>query len=245
MFNVITPLARFGNIKDLKNILKSQGIRWHAVSDHDNKTQISFNEDWINHCVCPNNGTNFWERSNIAINWFIDTYEINDEEYYCILNDDDGYEQGFFHNLQKLIENAVANNKNADLVIVSMKRGYRMPPDLPANKQHGTSTLYAEPDHMQVGHVSVEQFFIKGKLLKKHRLPLTICGDGELIVELVNTYEPLYLPDIYVLFNYLEPGRWDVPLPSPPPKPISLRPIPNISTRKLPTRLQKYLIKKK
>jgi hypothetical protein len=62
---------------------------------------------------------------------------------------------------------------------------------------------------MTVGNVGVEQFIVKGKILKNHRLPLTTCGDGELISLLVKLYDTLYLPEVYVWFNYFEPGRWN------------------------------------
>ena len=46
-------------------------------------------------------------------------------------------------------------------------------------------------------------------ILKKHKIPLTTCGDGELIAKLTSEYNALYLPELYVKFNYFEPGRWN------------------------------------
>jgi hypothetical protein len=242
MFHVITPLARFENIHPLIAILKPHNIQWHVITDDDNKTPLYFDEPWIHHYVCPNESIGFWARSNNSINWFLETQPIVDEDYYGVLNDDDGYENNFFQKLQTEIE----ENKPTDLIITSMKRGFHIPDNLPPVKQHPTTTLIATPENMVVCGVGVEQFFIKGKLLKQHRLPLTPYGDGELIVELVKQYETLYLPHLFVLFNYLEPGRWDK-------KPVELLPPPcqtikkNLKTKqkKMPQRLQNYLKKKK
>lgn len=245
MFHVITPLARFENVPKLIAILKpQQNIQWHVITDDDNPTPVHFAEPWIHHSVCPNHSVGFWARSNNSINWFLETQDIVDEDYYCVLNDDDGYENNFFQKLQKQI----GQNKPSDLIITSMKRGLQIPDNLPPVKQHPTTTLIAAPENMVVCGVGVEQFFIKGKLLKQHRLPLTAYGDGELIVELIKQYETLYLPHLYVLFNYLEPGRWDkkpVEPPQPPP-PQTIKVIQKTTKQKqMPQRLQKYLKKKK
>lgn len=206
--NVITPLARFDNLKELTKNLKPHNVKWHIITDDDNDTPIEITEPWIHHYVCPNESVEFWARSNNSINWFIRTQDLHDEEYYCVLNDDDSYEDNFFLKLQEQIKEANESKKPCELVITSMKRGHNIPQDVPPVKRHPTYTLYAVPENMQVCGVGVEQFFIKGKLLRKHQLPLTPYGDGELIVELVSTYTPLYLPSLYVYFNYLEPGRW-------------------------------------
>lgn len=214
MFHIITPMARYENIPKLIDILKTQGVIWHVITDDDNPTPIHFTETWIHHSVCPNKNVEFWARCNYSINWFIDDHILSPEDYYCVLNDDDGYEQDFFLHLKREIQQAVHQNKDVDLVITSMKRGHHIPEGLPLVKQHPTNTLFAQPENMRVCGVGVEQFFLKGKFLKQHRLPLTPCGDGELITELVRLYPTLYLPNLFVLFNYLEPRRWDPLVPA-------------------------------
>jgi hypothetical protein len=206
VFNIITPLARYGNVPDLINHLKPKNIKWHVITDSDSENSFTFNDDWVSHYVCPNEGVEFWVRCNNSINWFISNTDIQDNEYYGILNDDDGYEDLFFEKLRYRISQTNLNN---DLIICSMLRGHNTPVDAEPVRRHPTNTLIACPESMFVGSVGVEQFFVKGEILKKHRLPLTTCGDGELISELVKTYEATYLPDIYVWFNYFEPGRWN------------------------------------
>jgi len=244
MFHVLTPLARFGNIPQLIAILKPQNIQWHVITDDDNHTPVHFEEPWIHHSVCPNQSIEFWARSNHSINWFIETQHIEDEEYYCVLNDDDGYETNFFQKLQT----EIFQHENPDLIITSMKRGFQIPENLPPVKQHPTTTLIAAQENMAVCGVGVEQFFIKGKLLKQHRLPLTVYGDGELIMELVKQYPAIYLPHLFVLFNFLEPGRWQQKAPPSfaTTKPIQVLPQgkPKPATKKMPMRLQKYFKRK-
>lgn len=209
IFNVITPLARFQNISDLVNHLEPKKIKWHVITDADSEGTFDVKKDWIFHHICPNVGANFWERCHNSINWFIENKIDSDDEYYCVLNDDDGYEDDFFEKLKMTVFMSDSENKFNDLIITSMMRGNNVPIDAIPIRQHPTYTLYAHPSNMQVGSVGLEQFFAKGKVLKKHRVPLTSGGDGELITELVNTYGALYQPEIYVWFNYFEPGRWN------------------------------------
>ena len=208
MFNVITPLARYGNVPELINNLKHQKITWIVITDDDNDTPFEVSESFIEHYICPNKDVDFWARCNYSINWFIENQHIHDDEYYCILNDDDSYDDTFFESLRREVEKTNTKIYPNDLIITSMKRGHFIPDGLHPSRRHPPYTLYAVPEKMHPCGVGVEQFFIKGKHLKNHRLPLTVHGDGELITELVRNYKTLYLPDLYVLFNYLEPGRW-------------------------------------
>jgi hypothetical protein len=209
VFNVITPLARYNNINELVNHLEPKNIKWHVITDIDSNDEFTITKDWVNHYVCPNEGNEFWARCNNSINWFIENFDLNDDEYYGILNDDDGYEDLFFKKLREGIDDVNKSNGFTDLVICSMLRGHNTPGDAEPVRQHPTFPLIARPESMNVGGVGVEQFFVKGSILKNHRLPLTTCGDGELISELVKTYGATYLPDTYVWFNYFEPGRWN------------------------------------
>lgn len=202
-FNIITPLARFENFEKLKNSLRKHNIVWHILVDQGTNHQIE-EDEWINVYVCPNQGSDFWVRCNNAINWFVENFEPLENEYYGILNDDDNYEENFFEK----IKNKFTENNNPELIIVSMLRGNKIPTDVVPIRRHPTTPLLADSRNMRVGGVGVEQFFIKGNLLKKHKIPLTAHGDGEFVVELVKNYKTTYLSDCFVLFNYFEPGRW-------------------------------------
>jgi hypothetical protein len=209
-FHVITPMARFENIRKLIDNMKHQNIIWHVIIDDDNPKKFEYNEPFIFLHICPNKTVEFWTRCNNSINWFIENYDLKEDDYYGILNDDDAYEETFFDKLRNKLENKDENSR--DLIIVSMKRGHHIPEGIVACKRHPTNTLLAQPESMFPCRVGVEQFFLKGKYLKKHRLPLTVYGDGELISALAKEYakQVFYIPDVFVLFNYFEPGRWEI-----------------------------------
>ena len=200
--NVITSLARPQNISDIINHLKDKNVILHIITDDDANFEVTFSESCVKHYVCPNKGSDFWVRCHSALNWFFENHISDDENYYCVMNDDDGYEDEFFNKLIKSINHSNTNNQSNDLIICSMLRGNQIPNDVIPVRRHPTNTLYALPTNMKIGHVSLEQFIAKGKILKKHKIPLTTCGDGELIQKLTSEYDVLYLPELYVRFNY-------------------------------------------
>ena len=85
------------------------------------------------------------------INYFIETQKINDEDYYCMMGDDDSIEDNVFEEIRK---------EHADVVFVSMKRGHYTPTDVPEVNQHPTNTLWARPEYIKVGTVGLEQMFM-------------------------------------------------------------------------------------
>lgn len=210
MYNVITSVGRLQNISLIKNHIQPQNILWHVITDEDIGFSLKFAEPWITSYVCPNDQVEFWAKCHGALNWFIETQEINDDEMYCFMNDDDGYEPDFFNKVDSVIAEVKANhNVVPDVVIVSMQRGDATPSDAIAVRQHPTHTLFAHPDNMRVGHVGLEQIIIRGKLLKKYRLAMDVCGDGMFIIQVAKENPVAYAPHINALFNYFEPGRWN------------------------------------
>lgn len=208
-FHVITPLARFGNVADLMSMLENQNVTWHVITDDDAKETISFTQPWIKHYVCPTEGVEFWKRCNNSINWFIDTQEIIQEDFYCFMNDDDGYKPDFFDKMRSVVDNLQHEHSDHEVIICSMERGHNIPAEAVPPRRHDTSTLIAHPDKMTVGSVGVEQIFMTGRVMSKHRLALDVAGDGMMIRRIVRNYKTAYVPDLHVLFNYLEPGRWN------------------------------------
>lgn len=199
-YNVITSLSRFQNIKPLAKMLHEQGVTWHVIYDYDMGFEMRFRDCWIRDYACPTPPGPFWFRCHYALNWFLDSNSIWDEEYYCFLNDDDFYEPGFFDKIDQAPESPV--------YITSMKRGNHTPAGVEPERAHGTGTLHAAPEQMSPGHVGLEQLIVAGNILKECRLPFNVCGDGEMVSHIAKTYPTLYLPEVYVLFNFLEPGRW-------------------------------------
>lgn len=198
-YNVITPLARFDNLRKLIPMLEPHGIAWHVITDDDLPFQPAFKQTWIHHHVCPNRETTFFTRANFAVNWLLDTCPPEEGERFSILNDDDAYEPGFFEKIDK---------HDGEVIIPSMERGLQTPKDAIPERAHGFNKLVACPENMCIGGVSVEQIIISGRLLRQVRLPLHICGDGMMVEFCVKTFGADYAPEATVYFNYYEPGRW-------------------------------------
>ncbi len=133
------------------------------------------------------------------INQFIAEHEIIDDDYYQILMDDDALPDGFF-DAQKYY--------NQDIVVFSMLRGHQIPPGTEAFRAHPTDTLIACRDNMKVGSVGLQQIRFKGSIFKTLHCEDVYYADG-LVAESIRDREIKYVPDIFILFNYLEPGRWN------------------------------------
>lgn len=199
-YNVITSLARFQNIKALAKMLSEQDVTWHIVHDDDLGFEVKIANPYVWTHACPTPPGPFWFRCHSALNWFLDSTSLWDDEYYCFLNDDDFYEPGFFDKVDQAPDSPV--------YITSMKRGNQTPQGVDPVRAHGVGTLHASLEQMSPGYVGLEQGIIIGSVLKQCRIPLNTCGDGQMISHIARTYPTLYLPEAYVWFNFLEPGRW-------------------------------------
>lgn len=205
MFHVITPLARYENIQKLIDMLEPKGIQWYVITDASSEIKLEFDQEWIHHFVCPNEGVQFFERSNFAINWFLSTQSINLDDMYCVLNDDDSYEEDLFEKLKPNVTN------KTNIIICSMDRGHNIPAETAGTcRAHPTSKLLASSENLKVGSIGIEQVFIRGRLMQNTKIPLTNDGDGHYIVDMINKYGGVLVPDAVVLFNYFEPGRWNM-----------------------------------
>ena len=207
-YHIITPLARvnfFTQVRDMlqKQIIESKlSITWDIIIDLDSTIDLGNLENfsWIKIHKCPNEGVEFWKRCNNSINWYLDNHLLDFEAKYLFLNDDDFYEPSFFIKI---------NKSESPIIICSMKRGSNTPFTSDPFKRHPTYDLIAAPQNMKVGGVGIEQIIIKGSYLKKYKLPIHVWGDGMMIEHIIKTNKEIeYLPEAYVLFNYLEEGRW-------------------------------------
>ena len=126
---------------------------------------------------------------------------IIDDDYYVSVSDDDMYESGVFDAIR---------NMDDPVVIISMKRGYRVPKNVPEDKQYPSTTLAACPENMRIGCVGGEQIFMKGSVLKTIRFDEenVAVADGFVAENLKSIYPIRYESDLFCLFNYYEPGRW-------------------------------------
>lgn len=188
MITVVTPFTRKENLPYLLKMLEGK-VNWTVLID--DETLKDLFPSWVtvklyekpipreNVCV-----------SNVLFNRFISELDIRKPEVaetqYMILCDDDTVEEGFWEKIP-----------NEDAVIVSMLRS-----DNPGN------TLMASPDNIEIGKVGGEQLILKGKILRSFRYGLSPVGDGEMIKKVVAEYPITYVPDAYVVFNFLQDGRY-------------------------------------
>lgn len=95
------------------------------------------------------------------------------------------------------------------VIVFSHARGQHIP--APPPRDFGTSDLLAAPENMVVGRVSGEQYFVHASLLRGFRFAHHGCCDGELVQALHEQFpaEFCFVPDFFIPFNALEPGRWD------------------------------------
>lgn len=190
-------------------MFEAAGVQWYPILD-DDLPRISFSQPWIHPIYAPPAPPK-WFVGHFLFNYALDTLnagaggiQIQDNDYYSILTDDDFYEPGFFDKLRQ---------HSGDAIITSMRRGDH------SIGRHPKTLLLAEPSYMRRGLVSLEQLFMSGRLARTLRLEHSFDSDGKLVEQVVARYQVAYAPEAFVWFNYLEPGRWDN---SPAPKPESL-----------------------
>ncbi len=199
-YHIITPFARFENLRKIIDMLAPKDVSWHPIMDEDLPFRFRFDQFWIVPSYCPVIQGPFWSKWRHAINWFLDTSIVYPTDRWCILNDDDFYEPDFFEKI---------TTHKADVVIASMKRGHHIPPVTDPVRAHPTSTLIAAPENMVPCGVGIEQMIVSGRILSGVRLEDNAYADGMLISSVVKNNEVDYAPEAFVWFNYLEPGRWD------------------------------------
>lgn len=199
-YNVITPLSRFENLKKLISMLEPMNVDWHVIMDDDLPFRISFLKKWIHPLHFPKTEGAFWSTWQKSLNWFFSNIVPEEDSRYLILNDDDAYEPDFFTKLDKY---------SGDVIICSMKRGDRIPPVSDPVRAHPTSTLIAVPENMVVCGVGAQQIVVGGKIIPQMKLEDHVYADGMLITNIVKNNPAQYAPEVFVWFNYFEPGRWD------------------------------------
>lgn len=196
-YHIITPFSRFQNLCQMRDHLEPFGITWHLVCE---KKDVPFRlklPDWMKIVVCDPIPP-AWFAASWKPNWFIEHQDIDPEARYILLNDDDYYEEGFFEKVDAV---------DGDLLVCSMKRGNRCPDNSP-NPQLA-HTLWAQQDHLACGGIGGEQVIMSGVALKQARWAHPYAGDWNMIANIIQKYPPVFVPDAFVWFNYLEPERWD------------------------------------
>jgi len=199
-YHILTPFSRGQNMKKiLKNFGRLNVVFHPIINDHFDFPK----EGWIKpftFVLEPSvKKQSYYRVYYYALNKFLDSKTLVDNDYYMFLSDDDFLEPTFFKKIEGI---------NSDFIIVSMKRGDNMP----KGTRYGTRTLGASWKVMGKRGIGGEQIIVKGKILKNERFRKNIIGDGWFIRKMWKRHPHknfTFVKDAYVWFNYLEPGRWD------------------------------------
>lgn len=203
--HIVTALSRLNLVSSLIKHYRGMDIIWHPVMFMDESVKVDrtiYDYNWIQPHIIhstfePNMFTNGYRKKNA----FIDEFFIANEDYYCILDDDDMVEEATI-NAVKFMDD--------DVIFVSMKRGHHIPSNVPKERQYPISTLEARADNVGLGRIGQQQYIVKGKIFKKLNFDINShCADGLMAIWLRENYEITYQPQLYVLFNYFEEGRWN------------------------------------
>ena len=204
--HIVTAFSRL-HLKDtlIKHYVP-MNIIWHPVLFEEEATEVSWQESWIKPLVVPSHGKvhGIADVGYRKKNAFIQNYPIVDDDYYCIMDDDDGIEPGAFDKIRAMED---------DVIIISLKRGYHVPKDAVLERQYGTTVLIAIPENVTVGRIGQSQYIVKGWVFRQMRFQEEHCADGMVAEWLKENFRIRYEPTIFGWFNYFEPGRWDDPTP--------------------------------
>ena len=201
--HVIMPFSRL-HLKDtLIEAYRPMGIILYPIMFKEEYSE--FNEDWIVPVYIPEYDADCdcWGKGAYKRNWFIENCEIHDNDYYLTADDDDMYEPDVMDRVKQFDD---------DIVIISLKRGDHTPEGVTPERCYETSTLFACPENVRIGGISSQQSFVKGKIFKKYLfITSTNCADGKMAIKHKEDGEQTrYEPYLFALFNYYEPGRWEI-----------------------------------
>jgi len=222
--HIVTAFSRVHLFSTLIEMLRPFNIEWNLIVSSEIKEKvykINTNNNWVNiiNYTPPDN----WDKCYSKFNYFIKNENIVEDDYYIILNDDDALESNVIDEIRKMKDEIVVlSMKRGDnslakflktlklRVLYYIKRNYNL--NIPLEMfPHSTSTLYASPDNMKIGHIGPEQIIYKGKIFKTLQFKNTSCADGMMAENIFKNYKKItYRPDLFVLFNYYEPGRWKI-----------------------------------
>lgn len=200
--HIITPFYREYLSKTLVHYLEPMGIEWYPVCAPGEIMPIK--KPWI-HALNVDalvNRQNAWKK----VNDFADMCEINDDDYYGFMCDDNMYEPGFFD---------IIREQTAKIIMFSMYRGDRIPIELSDVPHHATTLHIRGPNDVRPGNIDIMQYIIKGDIFRTHRFDIYdhAYSDGHYAVHLKNEHlkDIVFLPELFALFNYFQPGRYTDP----------------------------------
>ena len=200
--HLVMPFWRKENKDILAAAYRPMRVSWHPIMFQNEA--VEFNKPWIFPVVIPMDSKDCKAAhpGTFKRNWFIEHCRIFDDDYYVCVDDDDMYEPNVMGAIKVM---------NDDIVIISMKRGHKIPIEAVHPRRYPIDTLYAEPDYVAIAGISGQQSFVKGKIFREHLFNAESgTWDGEMAIHHKESGEQItYRSDLFALFNYYEKGRWE------------------------------------
>lgn len=200
--HLIMPFMRHELKQVLIDAYRPMNICLYPIMFEDEETE--WNESWMFPFVIPmqSKDCKVMMPGTFKRNWWIRENKIIDDDYYVTVDDDDMYEADVFDRIKQLDD---------DIVIISMLRGHAVPEGVSEIRKYQTSLLYACKANTKIGQISAQQSFVKGKIFKAHIFNEDAHHwDGEIAEHHIEDGEQIrFEPELYALFNYYEPGRWE------------------------------------
>lgn len=215
--NLLTPFYRDQNFHDIIKFLSKvkENVRWvplcasekepifesmlsgvGSLRDIIHPFYAGFDSSYNTHTIDSASSPAF-TKLNTFINTHIKQFPHRDDDYFTVMMDDDLYENNVFSEIVKHTE---------EVVFISMKRGDHIPED--NQMRHGTSTLFATPDSLIANNAGLQQAFMRANIIKNIRFANHHLSDGIVVEHLKHNHQYVLRPDLYSLFNYLQPGRY-------------------------------------
>jgi hypothetical protein len=196
--HVVMPFHRRHLIEDLVKVFGKERLNLLVTPEQ----FIDWNKGWPTPIVVSVPTNKRHDLCYHKINYFIRTKGIIDNDYYWGMCDDDSVEENVIPAIQEM---------NDDIIFISMKRGDNIVTEnLSPTSWHPTNTLIACPELSRPYDIGLEQMIIKGHIFKRLIYNVNSSyADGLMGAELSRHYKVRYEPDLFVLFNWFQEGRWN------------------------------------
>jgi hypothetical protein len=198
-FLVVTPFSRPQNLPALTAMwakarrgMEGQ-VRWLAIC-HDFSAQMPL-EGWIESPQVwvsdPSWNICYW-KCNEGLRRLGDMGVLNREHFIGFLCDDDTYDEGFFAALNKVVDEA------AEVIVVGSRRYGGSPSSF-------WGILPAAPENVRPCNIGLEQFFVRGDVMRDFQFENHSWADGRLAERLFarNMDGFRYLTETFVNWNIL------------------------------------------
>lgn len=197
------PFYRRHYYQKLKDAFEPMNLIWHPVCDPVDIEPFKNNQiPWIQPVLCPPldlSKDQCYKKNND----FIETFPIEDEDYYGFIHDDDMYVAGFIDKIKQ---------QTAKIIFYSASRGDSWPTeDIGPYNWPPVPLIINSLDDVRVANIDMCQYIVKGEILKQTRFGnSSVCDDGHYAEYLKNTWpnDCLVLPEFGINFNYFQPGRY-------------------------------------